>query len=260
MPLSNITGNVKYLVTYAFYLLGWLLAFIGVCIVQADVDRLGRAGLSPISSGWFHIFYYLVLLIGLTMAISTASLEHYRLAIVAFLAISFVFITQDLEVSLRSRGADGAAVWAAGSFFLAFAHIPLILFLGAGEDTVVNGFGRDGSVSFTLPRGNTRFGFGGAKQPNGPQNIGVPSMTEAPVPLEAVTTGPMGGETDAPILRATAMFQYEANPEDPTEVSFSKGDVLEVLNNKGKWWQVRLTKPDGTVVTGIAPSNYLSPV
>jgi SHO1 osmosensor len=50
------------------------------------------------------------------------------------------------------------------------------------------------------------------------------------------------------------MYAYSADPSDSNEVSFAKGDILEVLDNSGKWWQVKT--PSGAV--GIAPSNYCS--
>ncbi|CAG8450683.1 8583_t:CDS:2 [Racocetra fulgida] len=51
-------------------------------------------------------------------------------------------------------------------------------------------------------------------------------------------------------FRAKAM--YDCNPEDRTELSFVKGDYLDIASKEGKWWRAR--KADGT--TGIAPSNY----
>lgn len=47
----------------------------------------------------------------------------------------------------------------------------------------------------------------------------------------------------------------QASADDPQEISMSKGELFDVLDNSGKWWQV--AKLDGSGQSGIAPSNYL---
>ncbi|KAL0082911.1 hypothetical protein J3Q64DRAFT_1151821 [Phycomyces blakesleeanus] len=72
----------------------------------------------------------------------------------------------------------------------------------------------------------------------------VPSMVHGPLePMEYTE-------------RVEALHAYQANRDDPTELSFEKFETLEIASRAGNWWQAR--KMDGTV--GIIPSNYFAPV
>jgi SHO1 osmosensor len=73
-------------------------------------------------------------------------------------------------------------------------------------------------------------------------------------PLNATGTGGLPLATPQAPLLARALYTYKANPDDPNELSFDKGEMLEIIDNRGKWWQVK--RRDGNGVA-IAPSNYL---
>lgn len=53
--------------------------------------------------------------------------------------------------------------------------------------------------------------------------------------------------------KAQALYTYTASVDDPNELSFAKGELMEIVDNQGKWWQAR--KADGSI--GIVPSNYM---
>lgn len=36
-----------------------------------------------------------------------------------------------------------------------------------------------------------------------------------------------------------ALYAYTASPDDPNEISFVKGEVLDIMDASGKWWQCR---------------------
>lgn len=54
--------------------------------------------------------------------------------------------------------------------------------------------------------------------------------------------------------QARALYDYVANPGDPSELSFKKGDVFNITDSSlGSWWDVEAA--DGSI--GIICSNYV---
>lgn len=98
-----------------------------------------------------------------------------------------------------------------------------------------------------------------AKGPAPPMPVLESDVPDAPVPGSTANAGaPLSvnsisaDEEEEPALLGKALHSYQGAPEDPNELSFAKGEILEIEDTEGKWWPAK--KADGT--EGIVPCNY----
>jgi len=217
-----VAGNPFYLATLGLALIGWIITFAG-----SIAGRLKGVI-------WFYIIYELFLIIGVLLSISTNTLRHYRFAFVGFLSVGVVWFTNTIDAFLGLSTPELQAV-AAGSIFLCIVMIVWIISFGSENDSFISKI----INSWALNKPGATVG----------------GVTDGPItlgPVQELNTVVVSPNADY-AYKARALYDYEANPEDQNELSLIKGETLDIVDNKGKWWQAK--KADETI--GIAPSNCL---
>jgi len=230
---SLIANNPFYLATLGLSLIGWIITFAGTAAGKA------------IGVIWFFIIMELFIILGIAATIASDSIKQYRLVILVFLGYSLTYIVDIISNTISSPFSQGQAV-AAGTIFLSIVTIVWIFSFGSEEGSIIvntiNSLAIN-KVDRNIPHHHVTGGF----PPSGPIPMIPTSIHESSPVTVAVSPNVEYA------YKAKALYDYQANPDDQNELSFSKGETLDIADNKGKWWQAK--KADGSV--GIAPSNYL---
>ncbi|CDS14234.1 hypothetical protein LRAMOSA06404 [Lichtheimia ramosa] len=227
--------NPLLLATSALAVAGWLIAFIGACV----------AALHGVV--WWIIIFELFFTVGMVASLGIGAFGPHRGTLLTFLAISFVYLTYAIPITLYNN-TDGGRATTGGLIIMVIMQGLWIFLLGISNESRLyslfyGGTGRGGFPEIRAPSISRNF-----VHPQRNKESTLPQTTQGTSPIPEAHQKPQRFPT------ATALHTYQANPEDPSELSFSKGDELEILDRKGNWWQAR--KQDGA--TGIVPSNYFS--
>ncbi|CAI2175142.1 15423_t:CDS:2 [Funneliformis geosporum] len=236
IEFSLIAGNPFYLATLGLSLIGWIITFAGSAAA-------GKTGVN-----WFYIIFELFLILGIAAAIATDSIKYYRFSILTFLGASLVFIVALVNEKINSDNPEDQAV-AAGAIFLSLVTFVWILSFGSEDGSII--VNSINSLAINKVDRNTTHAAHSFSQ-SGPISPGiamVPTSIQEPHINNTVVVTPNADYA----YKAKALYDYQANPDDQNELSFGKGEILDIADNKGKWWQAK--KADGSI--GIAPSNYL---
>ncbi|KAJ2491192.1 Transmembrane osmosensor [Coemansia sp. RSA 2050] len=232
-----------------------VLMFAGIIV------SLACAATQPVqvsATTWFMIVYLLLLAISLVWAIAYGSLNRYRHALLTVIGVGLSLNVGHIGYYINANIVALQAM-SAGLIFVEIMLFFWVLVLGSGPGTYLAeltgtgndmrnmGYGGEHSMSRV---NNYRHTVNSNTNSGGRGSIADYYTSE----LNQSTVSGKGTDTTSIVYKARALYPYEANPDDPNEVSIAKEEIMLVIDDSGKWWQVK--KEDGSV--GIAPSNYLA--
>ncbi|CAO3591638.1 unnamed protein product [Absidia cylindrospora] len=253
LDTTLVTKNTAIFSSTIIASIGWLILFIGACASRFT------------GVVWWIIIYELILVLGLLYVLMSATFADYRLLMMACLAISITLLTQTIDNQLHV-GLGSAKASAAGGILMILMQFFWVMVFGSTPESWCHSavYGPPSSTNYNHGDGNVPLSAPTNYSISNNESVhshGAPMVHAVPYPAAqhqqqyqvyassspAMTTNDSGNN-------AIALHPYTANPDDPNEISFYKGEVLEILDRRGNWWQAR--KQDQTI--GIVPSNYFT--
>jgi len=258
-----------WLASSAILTAGWVVSLIG-CIMSP----------TPAFIYWTLAFHALTLLTTLYI-IGSGSIYRYRLALLSLHSISFIYSTLAASAKIHLPAAEDTLA-GIGFCFTSAMLFTWIFALGTDDSralvSVASSSSRrkvaqfNGALSAAAVSAQRSPSGGFVYSPqlvathqrspncmaNAPSSMlgGISRPHSTAVSNASSTSIGHGmdiGRDVEYMYKGQALYAYTASPDDPNELSFGKGEMLDIVDNKGKWWQAR--KTDGSI--GIVPSNYV---
>jgi hypothetical protein len=210
-----------------------LFIFISLALVQSFIQY---SGYNPLAMFWVHAFFYLFVFCAFIYWFELHSLKESRLVFLAFLGAGLVFLLSDLDSMTRSLIESSIKY---SGFILAIIGYSILLLIWIFW-IVYLGMGWPGKKYVSSKRHSRR----SMQRVSEKEMIQSPTktiLTPAPTPVstpnsssvvvvEPVTTKTI--RTYSVVGRAKALYRYSANAEDPAEISFDKGEEMDILDNR----------------------------
>ncbi|KAJ2766171.1 Transmembrane osmosensor [Coemansia nantahalensis] len=250
---KRLFGSPVFLGTLTLILAGLGVALVGACLKSIYI----------VATTWFMIAYLFVVEFALIAAVTTGSLQKYRLALVAIISVGLSLNVGHIGFYINAT-VGALQAMSAGLIFVEITLFFWVLILGSGPGTYFADLcGTTSDKSHVLPTNEVSMARTNYRRtmtsvaPSGAGGAGGASTYGDYYSSDLNHSVLSGKPTDAStVYKARALYAYDANADDPNEVSIVKDEIMLVVDDSGKWWQVK--KEDGSV--GIAPSNYLTRV
>ncbi|KAI9485642.1 MAG: hypothetical protein EXX96DRAFT_603940 [Benjaminiella poitrasii] len=244
-----------------------ILAMSGWCISFG-----GALALKVLNGAWWVVFYQLLIIIGHVVVFMSGTARKYKMAMLAFLATSIPLLTVQVDTVMQftktSLPKVPANAYVCGYIMLLIVQYTWMLIFGSDPTTFFGQLGYHSSEQNLTPSVSSHEFYSEKKLSESRQHLATSKSTSFEENIQIYPSQPNAATSSISNLadqkvsssviefkeKVRAIHKYKANPEDPKELSFEKGEILQIVDRRGNWWHAR--KSNGVI--GIVPSNYFS--
>ncbi|ORZ18688.1 hypothetical protein BCR42DRAFT_490019 [Absidia repens] len=238
------------IINWAFSLIGWLVGFIGLC----------TSGKLTSNQSWWITVYNAGLIVFLFCVVWMSKQKSFAPLLLSLLSIGILYNTQEVTAYIENEDRR-STFYATAAGYILLIVTQFIWLTAFGIRDISHGeqiSGRSGTEEQLIASASTSTPnvlANNGNNNNGGSNNNEMTMAQHQNMLvnDAMNTVYVSPHAEFKIP-VVALHAYGANPDDPNELSFEKGEILYVHDKKGSWWQAK--KSDCTV--GMIPSNYVS--